>query len=101
MLNVFLLPHLFPVTSVIVYVARQEEEFSVYEPYCTNYTSAVNVMVENEQTLMVSLFQLLFRPIERPASSYTVSLKHDAVAMKTTTFDFEPALTGHLVIDAR
>ena len=31
----------------------QEDEFTVYEPYCANYTNASEIMLAEEQNLMV------------------------------------------------
>ena len=33
----------------------QEDDFEVYEPYCANYTSAVELMLAEEQNLQVRL----------------------------------------------
>ena len=35
-------------------IIPQEEEFTVYEPYCANYTNASEIMLAEEQNLMVS-----------------------------------------------
>jgi len=34
---------------------QKEEEFSVYEPYCANYTNASELMLMEEQNLVVRL----------------------------------------------
>src|ERR1700684_261896 len=34
----------------------QEDEFTVYEPYCANYTNASEIMLAEEQNLMVMNF---------------------------------------------
>ena len=35
-------------------IIPQEDEFTVYEPYCANYTNASEIMLAEEQNLMVS-----------------------------------------------
>jgi hypothetical protein len=34
-------------------IIHQEDEFTVYEPYCANYTNASEIMLAEEQNLMV------------------------------------------------
>ena len=34
-------------------IISQEDEFTVYEPYCANYTNASEIMLAEEQNLMV------------------------------------------------
>ena len=34
-------------------IVLQEDEFTVYEPYCANYTNASEIMLAEEQNLMV------------------------------------------------
>lgn len=34
-------------------IVSQEDEFTVYEPYCANYTNASEIMLAEEQNLMV------------------------------------------------
>jgi len=34
-------------------IILQEDEFTVYEPYCANYTNASEIMLAEEQNLMV------------------------------------------------
>ena len=37
----------------------QEDEFTVYEPYCANYTNASEIMLAEEQNLMVRDIDLM------------------------------------------
>ena len=51
-------PNLANALSLIV---RQEDEFTVYEPYCANYTNASEIMLAEEQNLMVMNLNGCFR----------------------------------------
>ena len=43
-----------PIRSILCpLIALQEDEFTVYEPYCANYTNASEIMLAEEQNLMV------------------------------------------------
>ena len=39
-------------------IVSQEDEFTVYEPYCANYTNASEIMLAEEQNLMVRNIKL-------------------------------------------
>lgn len=45
--------YLFICPHANVIITMQEDDFEVYEPYCANYTSAVELMLAEEQNLQV------------------------------------------------
>ena len=54
---------LMPCTLII----PQEDEFTVYEPYCANYTNASEIMLAEEQNLMVRNINLFTDRVSLPA----------------------------------
>jgi len=66
------------------YLFRQqkEEEFSVYEPYCANYTNASELMLLEEQNLMVCTFSHSHRRFFSQQDMVTMSVESGYTRLK-------------------